>query len=426
MNFIFDKVHTKDRICCVCGFFSTKDKGIHSLYCEFQAKTCYYIRTKFYSNRQGKMSHVEIPHSSVNRNNNEADYANYRLKHVIQSGPLIIALPAAFNFLMLFADWNIIQEQTTRIIILFIRVLYSFCLLFLLVRIKKIRSFPVFCRIITFFETAGMAIFLYVFTRYPHPDFMIQTLGVITIIITIFLIPNTWKNMLVVVGITEISFLLLSKLSMTASAVMNFWAGAVYITIDALLCAFFSWNRQKSQHMEFLARQELDRQSSTDHLTQAMTRFKLEEEAERWLHFCRRQGIPLSLVFVDVDNLKPINDKYGHLAGDKVLSEVVFRIRASLRDSDITARWGGDEFVLLLPDSDLAKTVEISEFVRRSIENRPVLDDVTATCSFGVVTMNGTSTFETMIHEADELMYKSKKLGRNRVEYGLPEDVSNS
>ncbi|MEI8199242.1 MAG: GGDEF domain-containing protein [Eubacteriales bacterium] len=372
------------------------------------------------------MSYVEIPRSSVHRNNNEADYANYRLKSVIQSGPLIIALPAAFNFLMLFADWNIIQEQTTRIIILFIRVLYSLSLLLLLVRIKKIRRFSIFCRIITLFETACVVIFLYVFTQYPNPDFMIQTLGVITIIITVFLIPNTWKNMLAIVGVTEVSFLLLSKLTMPAAGTMNFRAGAVYITIDALLCAFFSWNRQKSQHMEFLARQELDRQSSTDHLTQAVTRFKLEEEADRWLHFCRRQGIPLSLIFVDVDNLKPINDKYGHLAGDKVLSEIVFRIRASLRNSDITARWGGDEFVLLLPDSDLAKTVEISESVRRSIENSPVLDGVTVTCSFGVVTMNGTSTFETMIHEADELMYRSKKLGRNRVEYSLMEAVSNS
>jgi len=95
------------------------------------------------------MSQFEIPHFSDQRNNNEADYANYRLKHVIQSGPLIIALPTAFNFFMLFADLNIIQEQTTHIIILFIRVLYSFCLLLLLVQIKKIPSFPVLCRIIT-------------------------------------------------------------------------------------------------------------------------------------------------------------------------------------------------------------------------------------------------------------------------------------
>lgn len=371
------------------------------------------------------MSKTEMSHSSVLQNNNEADYANYRLKQVMRSSPLLITLPAVFNLFLLFADLNMIQVPMTRIIILSVRLIYSCSILLLLVRLNKIQSFQVFCRIVTFFEAAGIAIFLYVFTQYRHPDFMIQTLGVITIIVTCFLIPNTWKNMLIVVGTAEISFLLLAKISMPSLETRYFWVGIVYITIDAMLCAYFAWNSQKSHLTEFIARQGLDRQSSTDHLTQAMSRFKLEEEADRWLHFCRRQEIPLSLVFVDVDNLKPINDKYGHLAGDKVLSEIVIRIRASLRESDITARWGGDEFVLLLPDSDLEKAAEISEIVRCSIESRPFVNGVAATCSFGVATMNGTSTFETMLHEADELMYKSKKLGRNRMEFGQPADVCN-
>lgn len=93
----------------------------------------------------------------------------------------------------------------------------------------------------------------------------------------------------------------------------------------------------------------------------------LEEEAERWMIFCRRQGPPLSVVFVDADNLKPINDRYGHLAGDKVLAEIVTRMRAILRKSDIVSRRGGDEFIMLLPDSDLGKTVEISETIRLNI-----------------------------------------------------------
>lgn len=369
------------------------------------------------------MSYTEMPQSFVFRNSHDAEYTDYRLSHIVQSGPLIIALPAVFNFLMLFADLSIIQEPTTRVIILFLRLIYSFSLILFLARIRKIQSFPAFCSIVTFFEAACVVLFLYVFTQYPNPDFMIQTLGVITIIITVFLIPNTWKNMIIVVAVTEISFLLLAKLSLPSIDQMNFAAGAVYITIDAMLCAFFAWNRQRSQRMEFEARQKLDRQSSTDHLTQATTRFKLEEEAERWLGFCRRQGVPLSLVFMDVDNLKPINDKFGHLAGDKVLSEIVLRIRASLRESDITARWGGDEFVLLLPDSDLAATVEIAECIRLTIESRPFFDGIEATCSFGVVAMNGISTFESMICEADDLMYKSKKLGRNRLEHIQPETV---
>lgn len=116
-----------------------------------------------------------------------------------------------------------------------------------------------------------------------------------------------------------------------------------------------------------------------------------------------------------MDNLKPINDRYGHLSGDKVLADIVIRMRSILRQSDIVSRWGGDEFILLLPDSDLGKTADIAETIRQQIEKELFTDIIAVTCSFGVVAMGSQSTFETMIRSADDLMYKSKKLGKNKV-----------
>lgn len=348
---------------------------------------------------------------------NQGAYTDYRLKSALESRMLIFAFPSILNFLLIFADISIIQNEAARYIIVFVRVAYSVTLYILLFRIRRIHSFLTFCRLTTFFEIITAGIFLYVFSQYPSPDFMIQTLGAIIINLAIFLIPNTWKNMILVVAGMNISFLVCARIWIHDLNPMSFWAGAVYITISILLCAFFTWNTQKAQRFEFFARQELLRQSSTDHLTQATTRIKLEEEAARWLGFCRRQQIPLSLIFVDVDNLKQINDKYGHLAGDKVLLEIVVRIRSSLRESDIVARWGGDEFVLLLPDVDLKKGVDISEAIRQSLRWKPLADNITATCSFGVVAMTDKSTFETMICEADDLMYKSKRLGKTRIEH---------
>jgi len=364
------------------------------------------------------MSNIEMSDISGLKHVRQDAYAQYRLKHVLESGPLIILLPAAFNLLMLFVDLSMIHDQTSRDVILSVRVLYTLLCILLLANLGKINSFRVFGRIITAMEIMCIAIFLYVLSSYPAPDFLIQSFGVITIVLTVFLIPNAWSNIIIVVGILELSFLIFSAILLPGLDPMKFGAGAVFITIDSILCAFFAWNRQKSQSLEFDARQELQRQSSTDYLTQATTRFKLEEEAERWIIFCRRQDIPLSMVFVDIDDLKPINDKYGHAAGDKVLSEIVVRMSANLRKSDIVARWGGDEFILLLPDSDLNKSVEISESIRQAIENKMFSKAISVTCSFGVTSMNDKSTFETMIREADDLMYKSKKLGKNRIESG--------
>jgi diguanylate cyclase (GGDEF)-like protein len=343
-------------------------------------------------------------------------YSDYRLMHVLESGPQIITLLAAFNLLLLVVDMWMIQDLPAKYIVLSVKVLYSVLLIVFVLNMKNIKSFLTYSRVLTAFELIGVGVFLYIFSQYSNPDFMIQTLGVITIIIVIFLIPNLWGQMIAVVCTIGIGFLLLAGAWIPNLPPMIYAAGIVYITVDSALCAFFSWNRQKLQSREYYAQKELKIKSATDYLTQAVTRFKLEEDAQRYMSLCRRQGMPLSLVFVDVDNLKPINDMYGHLAGDKVLSEIVQRIRAALFEADIVARWGGDEFVLLMPDSDLEKAAEISESIRRSIQNKLFTGGIKATCSFGVAKMKENSTFETMIREADDLMYKSKKLGKNRTE----------
>jgi len=362
------------------------------------------------------VSYIEVSDPSSVKHALQRTYVDYRLKHVLDSGPLIFVLPAVFNLMMLFADFANMHSQTSWIIILSVRLIFTGLLFVLMFNSKKIRSFHAYSIIITLSEALYIGIFLCVFFLYSNPDYYIQTFGIITIILAVFLIPNRWTNMIILVGASGIAFLISAKIIMPGIDTMVYLAGAVYIAIDSALCAFFAWNRQKAQRHEYEVRQKLSKLSSTDHLTQAMTRSKLEEEAERWMVFCRRQGLPLSLAFVDVDDLKTINDRDGHLVGDNVLTEIVIRMRSILRKSDIVSRWGGDEFIMLLPDSGLAKTVEISETIRQLIEKEPFASNISVTCSFGVVSMDTQLTFKTMIRSADELMYASKKLGKNRVE----------
>jgi diguanylate cyclase (GGDEF)-like protein len=132
-----------------------------------------------------------------------------------------------------------------------------------------------------------------------------------------------------------------------------------------------------------------------------------------------RYSQPLSLVMIDSDNLKAINDSYGHDAGNRLLVQVVNRIRDAMRGSDVVARYGGDEFIALLPHTGPSGALEVAERIRQAIEDAriDVGGHVTrTTVSVGVASYPADgSDPATMIEKADGALYKAKRAGRNRV-----------
>jgi diguanylate cyclase (GGDEF)-like protein len=118
---------------------------------------------------------------------------------------------------------------------------------------------------------------------------------------------------------------------------------------------------------------------------------------------------------VDVDNLKRINDQYSHAAGDAVLRRIAGVMQSQLRTSDTIARWGGDEFVLLLPNVSLQNAVLLLDRVKQAVTQIVVENVGTISCSFGVVEMGPESTYQQLLEDADALMYQSKKNGKGRV-----------
>jgi two-component system cell cycle response regulator len=143
---------------------------------------------------------------------------------------------------------------------------------------------------------------------------------------------------------------------------------------------------------------------------------RLVEEIER----SRRSGTPLSLLWMDLDHFKRVNDKHGHAAGDQVLRAFADRVRAATRRVDILVRRGGEEFVLIMPSTSGAQAKTIAERVRATVGDTPipVADGgrVTQTVSIGVVTWNGREAPDGLQQRADETMYFAKQRGRNRVE----------
>ncbi len=160
---------------------------------------------------------------------------------------------------------------------------------------------------------------------------------------------------------------------------------------------------------------ELNQLSHTDPLTNIFNRRYfmnvLTMEAER----VRRYGAPLSLMICDIDHFKRVNDTLGHLVGDRVLQQVVATIEQRIRSTDIFARWGGEEFVLMLPHTMLADAVKKVEELRAAISQTDFGEAGTVTASFGVTPFRGEDSIDSMISRADNLLYLAKAEGRNCV-----------
>jgi len=164
----------------------------------------------------------------------------------------------------------------------------------------------------------------------------------------------------------------------------------------------------------------LRQETTLDGLTGVGNRRFFEESLVKEFESANRHNWPLSLIFVDIDNFKLINDLNGHPVGDEVLRGIARMITAALRSEDIIARYGGDEFVVLLPGCDAEMASKVADrLVSEAVNCGVVLKstEINPTLSMGVVTMNATNQFKTsknLLAAADEALYCSKKAGRNR------------
>ncbi|WP_295388351.1 diguanylate cyclase [uncultured Thiodictyon sp.] len=160
---------------------------------------------------------------------------------------------------------------------------------------------------------------------------------------------------------------------------------------------------------------ELNRHAATDVLTGAWNRRYFEQTVADEMKRVARRGEPLSLVLLDIDHFKSINDRFGHLSGDQVLVQLCQLVRAHLRAADVFARWGGEEFVILLPHCQAADAGRLAEQLRALIADHPFSAVGTVTCSFGVAQRRPAETRDAWLKRADDALYAAKAGGRNRV-----------
>jgi diguanylate cyclase (GGDEF)-like protein len=163
----------------------------------------------------------------------------------------------------------------------------------------------------------------------------------------------------------------------------------------------------------------VQRQAMVDSLTGLANRRSLEDSLRSELARAARFGDDTTVVLADLDNFKLVNDKYGHPAGDQVLKTFASTLRQSVRESDIAARWGGEEFALVLAGTDAAGGARLAERARNEIAARVITtmdgDEIAVTASFGVASFPEWQELGELLAAADSALYEAKRQGRNRV-----------
>ncbi len=185
-----------------------------------------------------------------------------------------------------------------------------------------------------------------------------------------------------------------------------------FVTITSCFALTISASQQLAQKLAV--------QATIDSLTNIYNRRAFDEFAQKSVMRAQREQSPISIILMDIDLFKQVNDKYGHQVGDKVLQEFSARLKNSLRQYDILARYGGEEFTLLLPDTSTKTAMIIAEKLRDTIA-QPVFylegeKQLSVTASFGVATNKGESIdWQQLISFADQALYQAKASGRNCV-----------
>ena len=183
--------------------------------------------------------------------------------------------------------------------------------------------------------------------------------------------------------------------------------GAIQIIVFSagIIVLFISWKVVN----------KLFNKAEKDQLTKVYNKAKFNEELEEEIKRVKRYKNNFGLIIYDIDKFKEINDNYGHDIGDEILVELTNLVRKSIRNIDFLARWGGEEFVIITPNSSLDSTIKLADRLRKEIAQHNFSKIGGITCSFGATVFKEEVNIESMLERVDKALYKAKNKGRNEV-----------
>lgn len=278
-------------------------------------------------------------------------------------------------------------------------------------RIKKHRHL---IYVITFYQAMMAVTYLLTLTQYDSLNhFSVLALMVITL--AIYLLPNKIIVSQVITVIFSLAFFIFPSQKLAGLQSQEFYRIVAYQTILLVYCNInYCW-AEATKRKTFVANRELFVLSSKDPLTGISNRKAFDDALDTWMTLSQNDRHPLSIILFDIDNFKGINDNYGHMVGDSVLKNIATSVSSLIRDTDVFARWGGDEFVILLPNTDLRQAEAIAERIRRHIGTGSFDSVDTITCSFGVAKYEISETKQSFLRRVDDFLLQAKTSGKDKI-----------
>ena len=343
----------------------------------------------------------------------ESDFMEYEKTASMKTVRFLMLLMGSVFLLFIVTDfyfYGIDRAFPSAFVLRGIALFIAACVFFLIDRFKRYEHALI---AVTLVQLAVFAIYLLNMYILHGTQTDLQFMTVVLFLLAVFLIPNVWKNCLIAGGIIAVGYVSFRADFSSLQSLYSLILPAIYLLICYVVCAVFLFSRDQCRRRQFAAEKLLEYMSTTDRLTGINNRGRFEHVLGTWIKNMRHN--PFSLLLFDIDDFKRVNDTFGHTVGDKVLVEITEIVSAHIRDEDIFARWGGEEFVVLFDTTGIEKAIELAERLRRAVEVNPHSEAGRLTISIGIAEYRQGESLTDFVKRADEKMYEAKRAGKNLV-----------
>ncbi|MDH4262880.1 MAG: GGDEF domain-containing protein [Spirochaetia bacterium] len=365
----------------------------------------------------------------------EARYFESIVNEIIPEVKQSFIIGLSVFWLYSIADFLFFNKETFTFF-LFLKLIPTFSTLALILTIKKIKSSKIFYTIILFNLFVFLGFVVFFFIAQPTEPLQMALTQMVVIMGVTLLIPNTFVYSMLISIISSIVFAYIDILKSTDSMVNSVIIISSFISYNIFIFQFilkahlvqrlkFIELHKEQKYIRVLNKEilkrialekKLTKMASIDSLTGACNRRNFIDIAEHEKRKSHRFGTNLSLILIDIDDFKAINDTYGHATGDLALKKFMKICKSTLRDSDVIGRMGGEEFAILCIDSDKKQTEQIASRLCKNIYKNTAKLQYRFTISLGVCEIKPEyKTIDKALHLADLALYEAKKGGKNCV-----------
>ncbi len=330
------------------------------------------------------------------------------------SGNLVVIF-AVVNFLFVFLDYGYLQYDDISVILyhsLIPRAIILVCAVFVFILLKRAENKRAAINSVMVFVILAYLLHEYTAMHFAPVDLVFEVLDLVILTYGLFLIPNRWITNLCVSIFLSIVFFVLTPFTIPTLNIGTKAILIIYLFFQVLIVSVLIYRIHVQERLNYLQQLQLEALAKTDALTKAFNRVACDAALQQ---MCSNH-CDFSLILIDIDNFKQINDTFGHLAGDRVIVKTVDIIKSIVRQDDIVARWGGEEFVVLLPHAPLEGAAETANRMKGVLSAAEAGDTVgKITASFGVTAFREGDDMNSIINRADQLLYQAKQQGKNKV-----------